>query len=164
MTSSTQLGNIKITAVAGSGKTTTVIEYAQARPKTSKILYLAFNKSVKLESSKKFADKGLDNVKVETAHSLAYMHIVFTNNYKVRPQGYKTHEITELLGLEGNGEKHTEYIVANHINKFISYFCNSRKDKGSRLELFGNYIRPESKDICFNFLRLHREANKSAFE
>ncbi len=37
-------GNIKINAVAGSGKTTTVIEYARTRPKTSKILYLAFNK------------------------------------------------------------------------------------------------------------------------
>ena len=122
-------GNIKINAVAGSGKTTTIVEYAKTRPKESKILYLAFNRSVKLEAEKKFADKGLDNVKVETAHSLAYKNIVFKNRYKVRPQGYKTHEITELLGLQGNGEKHTEYIVANHINKFIAYFCNSDKQK-----------------------------------
>ncbi|MEX0810895.1 MAG: hypothetical protein WD048_01680 [Chitinophagales bacterium] len=41
-------GNIKVNAVAGSGKTTTIIEYAKARPESSKILYLAFNKSVKL--------------------------------------------------------------------------------------------------------------------
>jgi superfamily I DNA and RNA helicase len=41
-------GNIKINAVAGSGKTTTVIEYAKSRPPGSRILYLAFNKSVKL--------------------------------------------------------------------------------------------------------------------
>jgi tRNA G46 methylase TrmB len=68
-------GNIKINAVAGSGKTTTIIEYANARPKTSKILYLAFNKSVREEATKKFANKGLGNVKVETAHSLAYKHI-----------------------------------------------------------------------------------------
>ena len=39
--------------------------------------------------------------------------------------GYKTHEIAELLGLQGNGEKHAEYVVANHINKFLTYFCNS---------------------------------------
>ena len=38
-------GNIKINAVAGSGKTTTIIEYAKARPPESRILYLAFNKS-----------------------------------------------------------------------------------------------------------------------
>src|SRR5690554_6756565 len=115
-------GDIKINAVAGSGKTTTIIEYAKARPKTDKILYLAFNRSVKLEAAKKFADKGLANVKVETAHSLAYRHIVFKNNYKVRPQGYKTHEIAGLLGLEGQGEKHAEYIVANHISRYFSYF------------------------------------------
>ncbi|OJY92489.1 MAG: hypothetical protein BGP14_14960 [Sphingobacteriales bacterium 44-15] len=43
-------GNIRINAVAGSGKTTTIIEYAKARPKTAWILYLAFNRSVKLEA------------------------------------------------------------------------------------------------------------------
>lgn len=120
-------GDIKINAVAGSGKTTTVIEYAKARPAHSKILYLAFNKSVKLEAVKKFADRGLLNVTVETAHSLAYKNIVFRYQYTVRPQGYKTHEIAEMLGLKGNGEKHHEYVIANHINKFILLFCNSDK-------------------------------------
>jgi len=118
-------GDIKINAVAGSGKTTTIIEYARTRAKSSKILYLAFNKSVKLEAKKRFADAGLHNVQVETAHSLAYRHIVFKKGYKVRAQGYKTHEIAELLQLQASGEKHAEYIVANHINRFIGYFCNS---------------------------------------
>ncbi|MFW6248350.1 MAG: UvrD-helicase domain-containing protein [Bacteroidota bacterium] len=138
-------------AVAGSGKTTTIIEYAQARPKQSKILYLAFNKSVKLEATKKFADKGLDNVKVETAHSIAYKHIVFKNNYKVRPRGYKTHEIAELLGLEGNGEKHAEYIAANHINKFISYFCNSEKKRVQDLNYLEIISDPKAKAFVSNF-------------
>jgi len=118
-------GDIKINAVAGSGKTTTIIEYAKARPKDSRILYLAFNKSVKLEAIRKFVDNRVSNVKVETAHSLAFKRVVFDSHYKVRPQGYKTHEIAEVLGLKGSGEKHAEYIVANHINKFIAYFCNS---------------------------------------
>ncbi|MEI8087686.1 MAG: UvrD-helicase domain-containing protein, partial [Paludibacter sp.] len=118
-------GNIKINAVAGSGKTTTIIEYARTRPKESKILYLVFNKSVKLEAVNKFADKKLFNVKVETAHSLAFKHIVYKYNYKVRPQGYKTNEMVELLHLQGNDEKLTEYIIANHIIKFSAYFCNS---------------------------------------
>ncbi|MBW6537391.1 MAG: AAA family ATPase [Mariniphaga sp.] len=87
-------GNIKINAVAGSGKTTTVVEYARARPKTSKILYLAFNKTVRQEAIRKFRSTGLKNVQVETAHSLAYKHIVFKNQYKVRHQGYKTFVIT----------------------------------------------------------------------
>ena len=126
-------GNIKINAVAGSGKTTTIIEYAKARPKNARILYLAFNKSVKTEAIKKFSDKGLRNVTVETAHSLAYRHIVYNNNYKIRAQGYKSHEIAEILGLRIAGEKHGEHIAANHIIKFISYFCNSYKNKVNEL-------------------------------
>src|SRR6266404_3927503 len=90
-------GNIKINAVAGSGKTTTIIEYAKTRPPNSKILYLAFNRSVKLEAVKKFSEKKLSNVQVETAHSLAYRQIVSKNNYKVRAHGYKINEIVEIL-------------------------------------------------------------------
>ncbi len=129
-------GNIKINAVAGSGKTTTVIEYAAARPQGSRILYLAFNKSVKLGAIQKFQERNLENVKVETAHSLAFKYIVPRNGYNVKVQGYKTHEIAELLELTGNGEKHAEYVIANHINKFITYFCNSNKKKVQEL----NYL------------------------
>lgn len=144
-------GDIKINAVAGSGKTTTVIEYAKARPKNSRILYLAFNKSVKLEATKKFAEKGLNNVRVETAHSLAYRYIVFQNNYKIRSQGYKTHEIAEILNLEGNGEKHTEYVIANHINKFIAYFCNSDKLRVKDLNYLETVTDPKAKVFVKSF-------------
>lgn len=144
-------GDIKINAVAGSGKTTTVIEYAKTRPTTSKILYLAFNKSVKLEAVKKFTDKGLKNVRVETAHSLAYRYIVFSSNYKVRGQGYKTNEIAELLNLQGNGEKHAEYVIANHINKFITYFCNSEKQKLQDLNYLDTITDPKAKFFVLNF-------------
>jgi len=144
-------GNIKINAVAGSGKTTTVIEYAKARPATSKILYLAFNKSVKLEAGKKFIENGLNNVKVETAHSLAYKHVVFQNHYKVRSQGYKTNEITELLNLQGNEEKHTEYVIANHINKCIAYFCNSNKQKVQDLNYLDTITDAKAKIFVSTF-------------
>lgn len=144
-------GNIKINAVAGSGKTTTVIEYAKNRPSTSRILYLAFNKSVKLEAAKKFADKGLNNVKVETAHSLAYRHIVFRNGYRVRSQGYKTNEIAELLNLEGNEEKHTAYVIANHINKLIAYFCNSDRHKVQDLNYLDTIRDPKAKTFVSKF-------------
>ena len=141
-------GNIKINAVAGSGKTTTIIEYAKARPKHNRILYLAFNKTVKQEAVRKFEENGLYNVSVETAHSLAYKHIVFKNNYSVRSQGYKTSEIAEILQLEGNGEKHNEFIIANHINKFIAYFCNSDKHKIQEL----NYLELVSDNKAKHFV------------
>lgn len=148
-------GDIKINAVAGSGKTTTIIEYAKTRPGKSKILYLAFNKSVKLEAAKKFSDKGLRNVKVETAHSLAYRHIVLQSNYKVRTQGYKTHEIAEILKLQVNGEKHAEYIVANHINKFLTYFCNSDKQRVQDLNYLDVVTDPKAKKFvtsCYAYI------------
>jgi len=122
-------GNIRINAVSGSGKTTTIIEYAASRPRSARILYLAFNKSVRLEATKKFEARGLHNVKVETAHSLAFKHIVFAHGYTVRTQSYKTHEIVDLLGLSSTGEKHAEYILATHISRFLTYFCNSDKSK-----------------------------------
>jgi F-box protein 18 (helicase) len=120
-------GNMKINAVAGSGKTTTIIEYTKSKPLKSKILYLAFNKSVKLDAKKKFHNQGLNNVTVETAHSLAYRHIVMNSPYRINALGYKIHEIAEILGLTNNGEKHSEFVLANHIKKFFSYFCNSDK-------------------------------------
>jgi F-box protein 18 (helicase) len=144
-------GNIKINAVAGSGKTTTIIEYAKAKPRSSRILYLAFNKSVRLEAIKKFADKGLNNVTVETAHSLAFKHVVVKNNYKVRGQGYKTYELAELLGIDRLGEKHAEYIVASHINRFVSYFCNSNCRKVKELNYLDVVVDPKAK----NFVNAH---------
>lgn len=150
-------GDIKINAVAGSGKTTTIIAYAATRPKNSKILYLAFNKSVKLEAIKKFAEKGISNVKVETAHSLAYKHIVHGNNFRIKAQGYKTNEIADMLGLKGNGEKHYEFVVANHINKFIAYFCNSDKQKIQELNYLDIVSDAKAKVFiknCYPFLEM----------
>jgi F-box protein, helicase, 18 len=142
-------GDIKINAVAGSGKTTTIVEYARSRPPGSKILYLAFNRSVKLEAMKKFSVKGVKNVQVETAHSLAYRHIVTGSKYKVRVQGYKINEIVEILKLKGNGEKHTEYIIANHINKFLTYYCNNTAKDLREL----NYLHTVEDGPARNFVK-----------
>lgn len=144
-------GNIKINAVAGSGKTTTIIEYARTRPAKSKILYLAFNRSVKLEAAQKFAARGLTNVTVETAHSLAYKHIVFKYGLKVKGQGYTTSEIVEMLKLRGNGEKHNEYIIANHINKLIACYCNSDKNNIRDLNYLDSISDPKAKAFAHSF-------------
>jgi superfamily I DNA/RNA helicase len=144
-------GHIKINAVAGSGKTTTIIEYARARPEDQRILYIAFNKSVRLEAIKRFADEGLGHVQVETAHSLAYKYIVPQYQYRIKAQGYKTNEIVDLLGLQAAGEKHAAYIVANHINKFMAYFCNSDKQKVSELNYLDVVTDPKAKVFVNNY-------------
>lgn len=122
-------GNIKINAVAGSGKTTTIIEYAKQLPKDATVIYIAFNKTVKDEAAIKFASLGLQNIRVETAHSLAYKHIVVRSGFTLKANGYKTQELPNILEMQSNAEKHYEFIIANHVLKLVSLFCNSSKQK-----------------------------------
>src|SRR5260370_16783760 len=112
-------GDVKINAVAGSGKTTTLIEYARARP-GHKILYLAFNKTVRLEAEKKFAGQGISNVRVETAHSLAFSRVVRATNYILKNERYKTPDIVELLDLSNYTCTHTDYLMSTHPNQLLS--------------------------------------------
>lgn len=112
-------GDIKINAVAGAGKTTTLVGYAQKRPQ-SKILYLGFNKTVREEAKKKFAH--LSNVTCETAHSLAYRHITKLG-YKIG-DGLNVMSIINQCKLTKNKDV---YALAFHIIKAFSCYCNSEK-------------------------------------
>lgn len=146
-------GNIKINAVAGSGKTTTIIQYAASKPAHSKILYLAFNKSVRLEAKKRFSEMGLRNVQVETAHSLAYKHIVVARGYQVCQNHYTTYQIADILGLKAMGEKHGEFILASHIQKFFAYFCNSPAAKVQDLNYLDIVTEENARSFVKNFYR-----------
>ncbi len=152
--------NLVINAVAGSGKTTTLVEYAKSRPANSRILYLAFNKTVKTEVQQKFATAGLQNVKVETAHSLAFDHVVKHSQYKV-VQGYKSYDWIDMLGIS-TGEKHTDYIIANHVNKFISYFCNSKVLKVQELNYADVITDAKAKIFVQNFYSLIEKYTREA--
>lgn len=145
-------GNIKINAVAGSGKTTTIIEYAKTRPLASKILYLAFNKSVKLEAEHKFAQHRLSNVRIETAHSLAYRHVVVGSSYAIKQGDYKPYELVRLLGMTGSSANHELFIIANHILKMASLFCNSMAQKVSEIDYVKTITDAKAKAfVKYNF-------------
>lgn len=62
--------NVIVDAVAGSGKTTTVLSIANALP-DKKILQITFNALLKLEVRSKIAEEGLENINVHTYHSVA---------------------------------------------------------------------------------------------
>ena len=86
--------DIRINAVAGSGKTTTMIEYAKTRNANAKILYIVFNRSVKIEAEAKFRNAGVNNVEIQTGHSLAYNRIMINSNYKLKMgEGYKAQNL-----------------------------------------------------------------------
>ena len=59
--------NAVISAVAGSGKTTTIVHAATLIPKNKKVLFLAFNKSIVTELSERLISN--KNIDVKTLHS-----------------------------------------------------------------------------------------------
>lgn len=69
---------LKIQACAGSGKTATLCEIARAN-NNARFLYLAFNKKLAIEATRKFPN----NVTSMTTHKLAYLHIIHNKGYKV---------------------------------------------------------------------------------
>lgn len=63
---------IKVSALAGSAKSSTLYYYAKERP-YSKILYIVYNKAMKLEGERMFSK--LNNTQILTIHGLAYRYV-----------------------------------------------------------------------------------------
>lgn len=130
--------DININATAGSGKTTTLIEYAKSKDPSKRILYLVFNRSVKMEAIEKFKAKGLSNVTVETAHSLAFKSVVFKNGYRVMQTDLSLFQLIQTLQI--HNETNTpmmdtqNFMVAYHLKAMLSYYCNSSVIKFSELK------------------------------
>jgi F-box protein 18 (helicase) len=80
-------------AFAGTGKTSTLVAYAQARPRL-RFLYLAFNKSVQLEAAAKFPA----NVDARTSHALAFRTHGHAHKDRLIP-GLRANTVMQTLGL-----------------------------------------------------------------
>jgi F-box protein 18 (helicase) len=85
--------SLKIMAFAGTGKTSTLIAYAQARPHL-RFLYVAFNKSVQLEAAEKFPA----NVVARTAHALAFRTHGHAHKDRLVPS-LRANTVMQALGL-----------------------------------------------------------------
>lgn len=68
-----------IDAVAGAGKTTTIMECAKYVPDRSNILFCAFNKSIATEIESEFGRKNMSDVVTKTIHALG-LQILHNNN------------------------------------------------------------------------------------
>lgn len=156
-------GNLKINAVAGSGKTSTLLAYATAQPATSRGLYLAFNKTVKTEARERFDKKGLQRVRVETAHSLAYAHIVRNTPYQVRASAYRPYELARLLQLEnlpeaqflgGHQGRTFSFILGAHIAKVLAAFCNSAVAAVKDLRYTSTVQEPKARAFAEQYEKL----------
>ncbi|CAG0885657.1 unnamed protein product [Darwinula stevensoni] len=109
---------IKIVALAGTGKTTTLLKFAQAHPHLS-FLLVVYNKSAQEYASKLFPQ----NVRCSTAHSLAY-----------RAEGFKyRHKLT--------GDLKAKDIVSNHA-------LRQRENAGNMFRRAGIVLETIKKFMC----------------
>jgi len=118
--------SFKINAVAGSGKTTTLLEYAKKNSHL-KILYLAYNKSLQTSLLDKLKKYNLPSMHISTIHSLAYNKIE-AYNYTL------AHDLKNQI-IENVITKHEltvnqkayypipEYVAL--IKDLVNFYCNS---------------------------------------
>lgn len=100
-------------AVAGSGKTTTAVGYAAARP-SEKLVYLCFGKANADEARQRFPS----NVDVFNIHGLAYRAIGYKYDDRLlKKGGWRPRDIAEQLGVENR--------IAGCIGKTLASFYSS---------------------------------------
>lgn len=80
-------GNGIIDAVAGAGKTSTLMGCVMHIPNLDDVIYCAFNTSIRKELQKKFK-AAKKNVKVSTIHSLGFQMLRATKEYKLDDRKY----------------------------------------------------------------------------
>ena len=100
-------GNAIIEAVAGSGKSTTIIECLSRIPKDKQSIFLAFNKTIADELKAK-------GVNARTFHSLTYMPVIKAK----RATAVDQDKLRKIIQNELRGNE--SYIYGNFINKLVS--------------------------------------------
>jgi F-box protein, helicase, 18 len=135
--------NIKVNAVAGSGKTSTLLAYAKAKA-PQKVLYLVFNKSIRTEVQQKIQQQGITNMVVETAHSLAYKNIVPQHNYTIVAGNYTASQLVQQLNITTTGQAYAAYAIANHVLQLVANFCNSTVQKVAQINYLETIENPEA--------------------
>lgn len=116
-------GNLIVEARAGTGKTTTLIEYSKVNFSKKK-LYLAFNRSIADEAKIKFKKEKVRNIDIFTAHGLAFKHVINNLQYKL---GYNLnhYNLTKFLKIKNNKD---DAKTLSHSIKMFDNFCNSNVD------------------------------------
>jgi len=113
-------GSAIISAVAGSGKTTTIVAAAKLIPSDKKVLMLAFNKSIADELANRVK---LPNIECKTMHSVGFAALRTVKRY-VNVDNNKTRKAIQGF-VEHYSLKPEEIPGFNAINKIISLGKNN---------------------------------------
>ena len=120
-------GNAVVDAVAGSGKSTTIVNALKIIPNDKKILFLAFNKSIVEELKKKIGD--MPNVEISTLHSLGARACMKKMKCKINANKYNQYISRRLEDGTLQGERYERLSAGDKIswrNNIHSLFDLSR--------------------------------------
>lgn len=119
-------GNVRVTACAGAGKSSTLRLIAEAHP-DSRFLYLAFNSAIAREAAATFPS----NVQARTAHSVAFASVGRQYKHRLDAPPLSAAKAARRLGLndaywEPTAErKVTPTQQASLVNQMVTRFCQS---------------------------------------
>jgi len=133
-------GNMVINAVAGSGKTTTIIKSLDYVDKNLDVLFLAFNKSIKKEIDSRLKSNGYNNVDVNTSHGYGYSTIVSNFDCEVALDNSKYKKLLNDLISSAISE---DYLI---LDKYE--LSDENKKLSERFKL--SFDNPQDKEMFFN--------------
>lgn len=119
-------GDSVVSALAGTGKTSLLIE--KSKHLKDKILYLVYNRSVKLEADKKFKKAGITNIDILTNHGLAHKYFnvkKYLGANKLKTSNFKSYEILDILRKK---DTDANLAIAAHAVKLFNIFTYSKEE------------------------------------
>lgn len=157
--------NMVINAVAGSGKSTTIVNALKLIPEDMKVLFIAFNKDIVESLKQKVGEK--NNVYITTYHSLGYSILIekLKNKPVLDEYKYRTYIRTisdNFLVNEPDFMSYSERIMYNrNVEKLVDYgrfnLCQSVKEIEKIAEKYNiNIIRNEC-EVAVDVLKWGKE-------
>jgi F-box protein 18 (helicase) len=111
---------LRVEAFAGTGKTTTLVSYAAARPR-ERMIYIAFNKSIQLEAQRKFGA----NVKCITSHGLAFAKYGSAYNEAGKiVDRIRINQVIDALSLRDYPDQFAMYVADAALKMVNRYICS----------------------------------------
>ena len=160
-------GHLVVEAVAGSGKSTTLIKCLDFIPQNSKVLLTAFNTDIVSELKKKTADR--DNVDVKTLHGLGLLFIkknlpqVSAIPEPFKYESFIKNNLKELSSINTytlRGREYFRYI--DNIKKYVDfgrfYLCQTVKDLDFIENRYGIDTIADEKEVALKVMEWGKNA------
>jgi hypothetical protein len=109
--------NVVVDAVAGSGKSTTILFLAE-QMKDKQILQITYNSALRLEVKHKLKECNCENVKVHTFHSLAVRHYMPTAHTDTELRNIMRNETEPLTALP-----FYDIVVLDEVQDMTKLYC-----------------------------------------